>query len=185
MASGEEETFPEDTREAFREGRWLSYDELGQIRGIGRASAVKLAQREKWQRRAGNDRTARVLVPLEWLKPARRQSETFREEFPEGFPEFSRIVSALEAAIAASKERSEADAATISTLREQLERANAQAEEERNRADRAETRADKAEQGRDAERARADALADRAHVMQADLATAKPREMPSRSRPPS
>jgi hypothetical protein len=145
-SDGHKETFPAGSREVTREGRWLSYDELGRIRGIGRASAVKLAQREKWQRRRGNDQTARVLVPLEWLKPARRQPATFREEFPEGFPEFSRIVSALETAIAATKERTEADAIAISALREQLEQSS--------------RRADRAEQGRDAERSRADALQD-------------------------
>lgn len=76
--------FPEE----FRDGRWLSYDELGKIRGIGRPSAVKLAQREKWPRRLGNDRTARVLVPLEWLKLAKPLPECFREDvdiFPEVF----------------------------------------------------------------------------------------------------
>jgi hypothetical protein len=55
------------------EGRWLSYGELAAIRGTKRASAVKLAQRERWPRQAGNDRsqTIRVLVPGEWLVSAR------------------------------------------------------------------------------------------------------------------
>ena len=79
VADGEEETFRDDPREAFPDGRWLTYDEIAKIRGIGRASAVKLAQRERWQRRPGNDRTARVLVPLDWLKPARRSGDTSRK----------------------------------------------------------------------------------------------------------
>ena len=55
------------------EGRWLTYGELAAIRGVKRASAVKLAKREHWQRQAGNDRsqTVRVLVPAEWLVSAR------------------------------------------------------------------------------------------------------------------
>ena len=53
-------------------GRWLSYAELAEIRGIGRESAVKLVQRERWRRMPSNDRTIRVLVPAEWLKPAAR-----------------------------------------------------------------------------------------------------------------
>jgi hypothetical protein len=88
MTEGANEAIPESFPEEFRDGRWLSYDELGKIRGIGRPSAVKLAQREKWPRRLGNDRTARVLVPLEWLKPAKPPPEGFREDvdiFPEGF----------------------------------------------------------------------------------------------------
>ena len=54
-------------------GRWLSYAELAEIRGIGRESAVKLVQRERWRRMPSNDRTIRVLVPAEWLKPAARR----------------------------------------------------------------------------------------------------------------
>src|SRR5689334_463001 len=60
--------FPMDT-----EGRWLTYGELASIRGTKRASAIKLAQRERWPRQAGNDRsqTVRVLVPGEWLVSAK------------------------------------------------------------------------------------------------------------------
>ena len=84
MTEDAKEAIPEAFPEEFRDGRWLSYDELGKIRGIGRPSAVKLAQREKWPRRLGNDRTARVLVPLEWLKLAK--------PLPEGFPEVRRQI---------------------------------------------------------------------------------------------
>src|SRR4051794_1650567 len=45
------------------EGRWLTYDELAAVRGIKRIGAVRLAQRMKWRRTAGNDGKARVLVP--------------------------------------------------------------------------------------------------------------------------
>lgn len=57
------------------EGRWLTYGELGAIRGTKRASAIKLAQRERWPKQAGNDRsqTVRVLVPGEWLVSAKDQ----------------------------------------------------------------------------------------------------------------
>ena len=34
-------------------GRWLTYSELATIRGINRAPAVKLVQRERWQRLPG------------------------------------------------------------------------------------------------------------------------------------
>ena len=57
----------DDSPEGSREGRWLTYAEIGRIRAIGRASAVKLVQRERWKRVRGNDGTARVLVPPEWL----------------------------------------------------------------------------------------------------------------------
>ena len=115
MVGGEEEVF----RETSEEGRWLSYDELGQIRGIGRPSAVKLAQRERWQRRSGNDRTARVLVPLDWPKPAKRQLEaSFREGFRDEFPEFSRLVSVLEGELAEKGRVVAALEVAVATLRE-------------------------------------------------------------------
>jgi hypothetical protein len=64
------DTYGEGSPEQSGEGRWLTYDELGQIRAIGRESAVKLAQRKRWRRIPGNDGIARVLVPLDWLNTA-------------------------------------------------------------------------------------------------------------------
>lgn len=69
---GSQEAASEPSREDEREGEWLSYAGLGRIRGIGRESAKKLALRERWRRIPGNDGTTRVLVPREWLKPARQ-----------------------------------------------------------------------------------------------------------------
>jgi hypothetical protein len=135
MVDGEEEVF----RETSEQGRWLSYDELGQIRWIGRPSAVKLAQRERWQRLSGNDRTARVLVPLDWLKPARRQPEAlFREDFRDEFPEFSRIVGALEGELAEKGRAIAVLETAVATLREQLAQANGRVEAELRRVDQAE-----------------------------------------------
>lgn len=47
--------------------RWMTYSALGKARGISRASAERLARRNKWQRQGGNDGFARVLVPVEFL----------------------------------------------------------------------------------------------------------------------
>jgi hypothetical protein len=80
-------------------GRWLTYAELAAIRGIGRASAVKLVQRERWQRSSGNDRarTVRVLVPDDWLQPARERSEPSGKP-PQASVENGGILAAIEAA---------------------------------------------------------------------------------------
>jgi hypothetical protein len=51
--------------------RWLTYDELAALRGIKRIGAVRLVQRHKWRRQAGNDGLARVLVPHDALEPVR------------------------------------------------------------------------------------------------------------------
>jgi hypothetical protein len=44
--------------------RWMTYAEPGQARGISTASATRLAFRRKWRRQGGNDKTARVAVPI-------------------------------------------------------------------------------------------------------------------------
>ncbi len=90
-----QEAASEPSREEPREGEWLSYAELGRVRGIGRESAKKLALREGWRRIPGNDGSTRVLVPREWLRPARESS---RERSRESSREDTRAISALEAA---------------------------------------------------------------------------------------
>jgi len=57
--------------------RWMTYAELGHVRGISTASATRLAFRRKWQRQAGNDGTARVAVPA---NEARRQIERAHDD---------------------------------------------------------------------------------------------------------
>ncbi len=46
-----------------KDGRWLSYVELAELRGISKASATRMSFRYKWRRQAGNDGTVRVFVP--------------------------------------------------------------------------------------------------------------------------
>jgi hypothetical protein len=136
--------------EASPDGRWVTYDELGRIRGIGRESAVKLAQRKRWGRIPGNDGVARVCVPPEWRLPAKEHSgDRSPERSPDTSPELSSAISVPEGAIV--------------TLREQLEHANRRADRVENRVDQAENRAeqaviraDRAEQAFADERNRAD-----------------------------
>jgi hypothetical protein len=86
------------SREDTREGRWLSYAELGQIRGIGRESAKKLSLREGWRRVPGNDGAVRVLVPDDWLKPAREASRPQEREPSRDTVAFETALAAVEAA---------------------------------------------------------------------------------------
>ena len=115
---------PDDPPDA----RWVSYAELGHLRGIGRESAIRLARREKWPRQPGNDGSTRVLVPPEWLKPSRdNPPERADRRSPEGPGEFGRAIRAFEhaaAALAARAEQAEAG----------RQAAEAQAEAERSRA---------------------------------------------------
>lgn len=50
------------------DARWLSYNELAQVRGIKREAAKRLSFRRQWARRVGNDGAARVCVPTSELK---------------------------------------------------------------------------------------------------------------------
>jgi hypothetical protein len=128
--------------EDFGEGRWLTYSELAQIRGIGRESAVKLVQRERWRRVPGNDRdrTVRVFVPAEWLRSAK--GGQIGEVIPEGSGELSRLLSSFQDTIAFVRERTEAAEARADQAEADRRAADARAEAERARADRAETRVD-------------------------------------------
>jgi len=146
MAEGIGERFGED----IGEGRWLTYTELAEIRGIGRESAVKLAQRERWRKLSGNspDRTVRIFVPAEWLKPAK--GGHIGEGFPEGFGELSRLVSDLQDTVAFVRERAEAAEARADAADADRRTAEARAEAER-------ARADQAEEDRRAAEVRADA----------------------------
>src|SRR5690348_12964215 len=42
---------------------WMSYAELGRLRGISAASAKRLSNRRRWAKQPGNDGTTRVAVP--------------------------------------------------------------------------------------------------------------------------
>jgi hypothetical protein len=87
--------------------RWMSYDELGQARGINATSAKRLALRRKWRRQADNDGTPRVAVPLReaTTQPGRAAASK----------DVGRLVSGLEAA--------------LSTLQEQLKFEHSRAEQ--------------------------------------------------------
>ncbi len=131
--SDADEASREHSREEFQ-GRWLTYADISRIRGIGRPSAVKLVQREGWERRPGNDGTARIFVPMEWLKPARKEAS--REPSGEEFPWQDALV----------------------MLRDQLSAADRRAEAAEKRAEAAETRADAANKRADVATALADRL---------------------------
>lgn len=77
----------EASPEGSGEGRWLTHSEISQVYGIGRESVVKLVRREKWRKQPGNDGAVRVLVPSEWLRPARERSPG---SSPDSSPEASR-----------------------------------------------------------------------------------------------
>jgi hypothetical protein len=105
------------------EGKWLSYSELAAVRHIRRVSAIKLAQRERWQRQSGNDRarTVRVLAPEEWLSPARESAPNTRD-IPTLPRESSRLLAEAVTRADEANKRADAALALADRLGAQLER---------------------------------------------------------------
>jgi hypothetical protein len=144
---------------------WMTYAELGRVRGISTASAKRLAIRRRWRRHQGNDGTARVAVPATEAAP--REGDDTSDITP--------AVEVLRQAVEALRER----AASADTRAEAAER----------RAGAAETRADAsamevvAIQARlaEAERAHAVARTD-AQAAQASAAALRQADVERRSR---
>jgi hypothetical protein len=107
------------------DGRWLSYAELAEVRGITRKAAARLALRHRWRRQPGNDGATRVLVPgtvQRKLTPPPTSltppSDSAVTPPPDGPSDAATFAAAL-AAI------TEAHASEVAALRALLERADA------------------------------------------------------------
>jgi hypothetical protein len=124
-------------------GVWMSYEQLADARHIQRGAARRLAQRHRWRRHTGNDGLARVLVPAEWLplgdqtpRDIPRDVTRDKPAVPDPVaPDVSGVVTALHGA--------------IDTLRGQLVRADARADELRAERDQARAEATEARQAAD------------------------------------
>ena len=125
----------QDAGDDTGDNAWCTYGELAKARNIERRAAVRLAQRRRWRRQAGNDGLARVLVPRDWLKPADRTrdiagdmtADDAGDVAPVVAPAPSDAVAAFQAALTMlaeqlARERDRGDVATVevATLREQI-----------------------------------------------------------------
>jgi chromosome segregation ATPase len=158
------------------DGRWMTYEELAEVRGIDRHSARRLASRLKWARQRDNQQIVRVYVPISRAEPDRRH-----RDMPADNPQdISRVIGLLGASVSSLTDR----AAAAEKRADQAENRAEQAETRAARAERAvadeRNRADRAESSRDAERSRADELRGRVDDLgtklagaQAELATAQ------------
>jgi hypothetical protein len=110
--------------------RWLSYAELADARRISKRSAIRLTFRHRWPRQKGNDGTVRVAVPLSELD--RKQEEKadtdddIGDDIRDDVPVKSRLINALEAAIAELRARAEQDKGEISRERGRADAAEAE-----------------------------------------------------------
>ena len=148
-------------------GRWLTFAELAAVRGISKASAIKLVRRHGWRRQPGNEGHVRALVPTTWAVGGEGSADSPADSPRDSPPDTSHAINALEAANAALQERARAADARAERAEAEIDRTVAELQAERGRVDTERARADRAEQGRDGERARADALRDRLEVLQA------------------
>src|SRR5689334_2165026 len=124
------------------DSRWMTYTELATARRITTSSAIKLVLRRGWRRQKDNHGTMRALVPPDWWEPAASK---------DGDADVKQAISALEASVAALRERAEAA--------EQMARLERE-------------RADRAVQARDGELMRGNSLRDRIDNLRAELAQA-------------
>jgi hypothetical protein len=120
--------------DSLADGRWMTFAELSQSRGISKTSAMKLVSQHGLRRQKNNKGQVRALVPVAWVR-----AEDTKE--PNSAADMSRAIRAFDSAIA--------------TLREQLVRETGRTEA----AERARTaltvRLAQAEAGQAAERSRA------------------------------
>jgi hypothetical protein len=147
------------------DGKWLTFIELSQARGISLPSARKLVRRHKWRRQAGNDGVVRILVPSDALdRPtpdpgADLDTASRTDPGPDCSPDpgtgswdISSVFSTLQTAVASLTERAESAEKRADRAETRAEMAEARANRaeqalsaEQNRAFRAEARADQAE----------------------------------------
>lgn len=107
--------------------RWLSYSELGQVRGISTASAIRLVFRRKWRRQDGNDGTVKVAVPVDEANPQREVADNDGDGVGR---DIGQVVGLLETAAAMLRERGEEADVMVAALHATAEEALARAEAE-------------------------------------------------------
>lgn len=133
---------------------WFTYATLGERLGISPEAVRQRAIRHEWTKRTGNDGRAEVRVDVEELIAAQPPAPSPK------LPSDDRPTPDRESVVHPADDR--AVDALVASLREMVDRADAQAERERERAADERMRAD-------AERARADRERDRADALVADL----------------
>jgi hypothetical protein len=150
------------TADIDADGRWMTYAELADMRGIDRQSARRLAARSKWRRQKDNQQVVRVCVPLATVatqrekqgmsadmsivvRPLEAAIMTLREQLAAVRTDQDRERTSWAEQMAAirtdlDRERGRADqaAAEARGLRTRLDQAEGRAEDERCRIDRAE-----------------------------------------------
>jgi hypothetical protein len=135
--------------------RWMTFNELAEIRGINKLSAVALVRRHGWRRPRDNHRRVIALVPPTWAEPE-INNQPHSQNDNEADPNVYRA--AFETALAAIEA---AHSGELTALRE--------------RVDAADRRADRAEKAVIEERALADRLRETIDITAGELAATEKR----------
>jgi Xaa-Pro aminopeptidase len=138
-------------------GRWMSYTELADSRGISKKAAQRLTLRHRWRRQPANDGGVLVWVPEGAAAPGRqtgRQSGalTDRHEGGSDGPDVTLLLEGANKRADAALALADQTLAQLGEATERIQRAEDRADAAQQRADRAEARADAAEKA--AEQAR-------------------------------
>jgi hypothetical protein len=70
----------QDDADMSADGRWLSYDQISALRRIDKPSAVKLATRNRWERRKSNAGQMQVFVPVHWFDRAQDRHDKYTDK---------------------------------------------------------------------------------------------------------
>jgi hypothetical protein len=157
-------------------GRWMSYTELAEIRGISKKAAQRLTLRHRWRRQPANDGGVLVWVPEGAATPGRQmgRQSALQTDRHDGGSDGSDIPLLLEDA------NKRADAALaladrmlvqLSAMTGRIEQAEHRADAAQQRADRAEARTEAAEKTAEQARAEAQEAHDAAEALRAVHAT--------------
>ena len=105
-----------------RDITWMSYAELGRLRGTSAATARRMANRKRWRKQPGNDGTIRVAVPPDVAVSRETSPETSRETSRDLLPQ---ALAALETAVVTLSAQLAAKDAALATAEERANRADA------------------------------------------------------------
>jgi hypothetical protein len=162
------------TDDASDDGKWLTYQQLAEVRRISKPSAIRLVMRHRWRRQRDNERVVRVLVPPDMLEPDRAPhdaSDDVSDDASQDTALAAGALAALETAVLALTERAQAAERRADRAFALAEGTMAQLAEANARADRAEGRVTAIQAGLEVARAEATrALAEAEALRQAEAA---------------
>ena len=99
----------------------MNYDDLADARGISRESAIRMARRKRWPRKAMNDGSVMLAVPVTAL--VREERPHTQDARPDARDDnLSRTINALQDALALLREQIGQSDRTIADLRAERDR---------------------------------------------------------------